>query len=431
MSEQWAFIATCDLVAQVRGRSAPYQKIIANGAGVGWVPADLAMSAFGAIADPNPFGSLGDLRLVPDLTSEITLPKSDPLVAATKLILANQRDPELMPWASCPRTFLEAAIARLNSEFGVEVMASFEHEFVLTHADGRAISGLPFGFDAYREVEEFGAELISLLTEFGYEPESFLPEYGKGQFEVTIAPTTALIAADRAILLREIVRDTAKRCDMVATFAPLTSPDGVGNGVHVHLSLWKAGKPMTYEAGRQGDLSALAESAFAGILKHAQSLVAFTAPSQISFMRLQPHRWSAGGICIAKENREALLRICPQIKFAHQDQAKSFNVEYRAADATANPWIVLGALIHAMTEGLRLRLVIERVIDAELDTVEGITPLPESLEKALEYLSRDLDVQGWFDPDMLSTFIGIRASEAAEMKDLTPEERCARYVSVY
>lgn len=431
MSEQWAFIATCDLAAQVHGRSAPYQKTVANGGGVGWVPANLAMNAFGPIADPNPFGSLGDLRLIPDLTTEVTFLTTEPLQRATKLILANQRNPDLSPWRSCPRTFLEDAIIRMSSEFGIDVVASFEHEFVLTNKDGSVVAGLAFGFDSYREVDSFGTELIKILTINGFDPESFLPEYGKGQFEVTIAPAAALIAADRAILLREIVRDTAKRHNLVATFAPLVTPDSVGNGVHVHLSLWKNGEPLTFAAGEPGGLSPIAQRAFAGILKHAQALVALTAPSQISFMRLQPHRWSAGGICIAKENREALLRICPQIKFAHEKPAKSFNVEYRAADATANPWIVLGCLIHAMVEGLITNIPVDRVIDSELDATDDVMSLPHSLDEALDFLSRDSVMQNWFDSDLLSTFIGIRASEAASLKDLTPEERCARYVSVY
>lgn len=431
MAEQWAFIATCDLAAQVRGRSAPYQKIVANGGGVGWVPADLAMNAFGPIADPNPFGSLGDLRLIPDLSTEVTFLTTEPLQSASKLILANQRNPDLSPWRSCPRTFLENAITRMGKEFGIDVVASFEHEFVLTNKDGSAVAGLAFGFDSYRAVEFFGTELIEILTINSFEPESFLPEYGKGQFEVTIAPAPALIAADRAILLREIVRDTAKRHNLMATFAPLVAPDSVGNGVHVHLSFWKNGEPLTFAQGQPGDLSPMAQRAFAGILKHAQALVALTAPSQISFMRLQPHRWSAGGICIAKENREALLRICPQIKFTGEIQAKNFNVEYRAADATANPWITLGCLIHAMVEGLITDIPVDRVVAGELDATDGVIPLPRSLEEALEFLSQDIVLQSWFDSDLLSTFISIRASEAASLKDLTSEERCTRYVSVY
>ena len=431
MNQPWAFIATCDLVSHARGRSAPYPKVLQSGAGVGWVPADLAMSAFGGIADNNAFGALGDLRLVPDASTEVSFPSVNPDLPPTRFFLANQRNIDGTPWGACPRTYIEDAIAKMEKDFNIQVMASFEHEFALRYVDGRKISGLPFGFDAYREVEEFGVALISILTDHGFEPETFLPEYGSGQFEVTVAPALALVAADRAILLREIVRDTAKRFGLVASFAPLLAPDSVGNGVHVHLSLWRGGKPITYSAGRPGDLSVEAENAFAGILDHAQAIVALTAPSQISFMRLQPHRWSAGGICIAKQNREALLRICPQVKSAKQDLAKTFNIEYRAADATANPWIVLGTLLNAMHDGLKRALPISHIVDEELEESAHVTTMPSSLESALEFLAKDLTLQSWFNSEMLQTFIGIRANEAAEMNGLTPTERCARYVSVY
>ena len=431
MPEKWAFIATCDLVAHVRGRSAPYQQLIERESGVGWVPADLAMSAFGTVASPNAFGALGDLRLIPAFSTAVTIAAEKTEREPAIFILANQRNSDGTPWESCPRSFLENAIEQLKESCSIEILASFEHEFVLTNADGTHIGGLPFGFDAYRNVEEFSSTLIAELSSNGFEPESFLPEYGSGQFEVTIAPAPALIAADRAIILREIVRDTAKRVGLRATFAPLVSPDSVGNGVHVHFSLWRDGQAITYDESAPAGLSALAMNACAGILKHAEALIALTASSQISFLRLQPHRWSAGGICIAKENREALLRICPQIKIANHNPSKSFNIEYRAADATANPWIVLGSLIHAMRTGLEANLILDQVIDSEIEGIEGVRPLPVNLEHALSFLERDVVVQSWFDPILLSTFLGIRASEAHELVDLTPAERCTRYVSVY
>jgi len=156
-----------------------------------------------------------------------------------------------------------------------------------------------------------------------------------------------------------------------------------------------------------------------------------TAPSQISFFRLQPHRWSAGGICVAKQNREALLRICPQVTIKSNDVTKAFNFEYRAADATANPWIVMGALIHAMHEGLSNKLSIAHVIDEEIEQSANVVAMPSSLEEALAALDSDETVKSWFDPVLLQTFISIRASEEQELHSLTPEERCARYVSVY
>ena len=431
MGEEWAFIATCDLVAQVRGRSAPYQKMMESGSGVGWVPADLALNALGGIASPNEFGALGDLRLIPVVATQVVFPSVNPDFAPTILILANQKNSDGTPWASCPRSFLEDAINQLNEKHEIEVVAAFEHEFVLRHLNGNSIEGVPFGFDSFRNVGGFNSALISQLTTCGLEPETFLPEYGNGQFEVTLAPAPAIIAADRAILLREIVRDTAKRFNFVATFAPLVSPDSVGNGVHVHLSLWRGGEAVTFDELGPAGLSNIAMHACAGILQHAEALVALTASSQISFLRLQPHRWSAGGICIAKENREALLRICPQVKITNQSKAKSFNIEYRAADATANPWIVMGSLIHAMCEGLDAKIPLENVIDSEIEGLANVRPLPTSLEHALSFLSKDSTVRSWFDPVLLATFEAIRSSESEVMQELTPTERCARYVDVY
>ena len=431
MNQPWAFIATCDLVAHVRGRSGPFPKVIESGEGVGWVPADLATSAFGGIADGNAFGALGDLRLVPDAQATAIFPPTYADGASTRFYLAHQRNIDGSPWAQCPRTFLDNAIDALDRDFDIQVMVSFEHEFALSHADGSKIGGLPFGFDAYRNVDQFSQELLLILNENGFDPETFLPEYGSGQFEVTLGPAPARVAADRAIMLREIVRDTAKRFQLVATFAPLLGPDLVGNGVHVHLSLWRNGSPITYAESRPGNLSVEAESACAGILEHARAIVALTAPSQISFFRLQPHRWSAGGICVAKQNREALLRICPQITIKSNDVTKTFNIEYRAADATANPWIVLGTLIHAMREGLSGKLTIDHIVDEELEGSANVVSMPTTLVEALEALDKDETVKSWFDPVLLKTFIEIRANEAQELDSLTPEERCARYVSVY
>jgi glutamine synthetase len=61
----------CDLSGLNRGRSVPASEVEGRmGSGVGWVPADQALTPFGPIAEPNPFGSLGDLRLLPDSSTE-------------------------------------------------------------------------------------------------------------------------------------------------------------------------------------------------------------------------------------------------------------------------------------------------------------------------------------------------------------------------
>jgi glutamine synthetase len=424
-----AFVATCDLVAMVRGRALPRAALLHSGTGVGWVPADLALTAFGGIADPNPFGSLGDLRLLPDLTTEVLLPPAatggDPL----SLFLANQTNLDGTPWECDPRNALSLAIAKLFAASGLTVMASFEHEFTLQSLDGASLAGSPFGLDALRAVEPFGTQLLAALATAGLEVENWLPEYGAGQFEITLKPADALVAADRAIILREIVRDIARVNSLRVSFAPLQSTTSVSNGVHVHLSLWRDGVPITYQKASVGDISPLAASAFAGILDHAEALLAWTAPSQISFLRLKPHRWSSGAICIAKQDREALLRICPVLEFGGGDPARAFNIEYRAADATANPWLVLAVLMHAMIDGLEKGSVLPDILLGAGDVAARL--LPSTLDEAIAAFKADAIANSWFASDLVATHFGIREEESRAVAGLTDDEKCARYSSVY
>jgi glutamine synthetase len=370
------------------------------------------------------------LRLFPDLKTEITLPSiggDTPL----SVFLANQVLPDGSPWDSCPRTHAANSIALLAEKFGIDLVASFEHEFTLIK-EGANSEGSPFGLDSFRIAEPFGSDLVAILTRNGLEPENWLAEYGSNQFEITLKPAPALIAADRAVLLREIVRDTARRHGMRASFVPLPAPDAVGNGVHVHLSFQRDGQSITFDATMPGNLSALASHAMAGILKHAPALQAWTAPSQISALRLKPHRWSSAGIYVAVQDREALLRICPVNSLGGSDPATSFNVEYRAADATANPWLVISVLTRAAIAGLTLGQPIAKIYTEAISYDDHSIPrLPETLEEALVALDCDDEVKSWFASDLLSAHIGIRASEAAELFGLTDIEKCERYSRVY
>src|SRR5690606_10208964 len=112
------------------------------------------------------------------------------------------------------------------------------------------------------------------------------PEYAARQWEVTVAPAEALVAADRAIMLREIVRNVATRLGHTASFSPIVEEGGGGSGVHVHLSLLNgAGQPVTYDPSREGGLSAVAGSFAAGIIKHASALSALAASGVVSYER--------------------------------------------------------------------------------------------------------------------------------------------------
>ncbi|GAA1559265.1 glutamine synthetase [Kribbella hippodromi] len=428
-TDQTLFVATSDLAGQLRGRSVPAsatESVLRRG--VGWVPADLAITAFGTIA-ANVFGSTGDLRLMPDVSTRIEIPArgADPGVS---LVLAVQTEPDGTPWNCCPRTFARRALDDLRAATGLEVTASFEHEFMV----GGLPSTAPFSFARHRSIEPFGSELVALLAQAGLQPETWLPEYGADQFEITLEPAPGLVAADRAVLLKELVRDLARRHGRSVTFAPLAHPDGSGNGVHVHLSLQTSdGASALYDAEAEAGLTDIGRRFAAGILAHARALLAFTAPSPVSYLRLTPHRWSAGGVFLAERNREALLRICPTSTVGGGDPSHQYNLEFRASDATANPWLTLGVLIRAGLAGITgdypdPTVWPESVTEAEL---AGVPQLPKDLGEALDDLAADRVVTGWFDPALLDTHVAVKRAEIEAVSELDDVDRCARFADVY
>lgn len=424
MHSPTVFVATADLAGQVRGRSVPsnaLERVLRRG--VGWVPANLALSSFGTIA-PNVFGSTGDLRLMPDPATRVDIPGTDD-DPGVSLLLADQVLLDGSPWPCCPRTFARNALTELRERTGLDVQASFEHEFMAPDL----VDERPFSFARHRNAEPFGSELVGLLDTMGLQPENWLPEYGAGQFEITLEPTDALLAADRAVLLKELVRDLARRHGQRVSFAPLLDPVGSGNGVHVHLSLRDAeGRFVLHDPSCPGGLSDLGQRFAGGVLAHARALLAFTAPSPTSYLRLMPRRWSVGGVFLAERNREALLRICPTSTVGAADPTSQYNLEFRAADATANPWLVLGVLIRAGLEGLGDSYAPVHIWpeDATETELAEVPTLPRSLEDALAELEADKIVNNWFHPDLLATHLAVKRAELDEVAGLSDRERCAR-----
>lgn len=396
------FFVTSDFSGLVRGRGVPARNLPAFlETGCGWVPADQAINAFDVIGEGNPFGSSGDLRLMPDPATEVRI-AGNAGRPPWHFFLADIQSLDGAPWSCCARGFLKAALADLEQRFGLGLSVAFEHEFTLL---GDPAPAPGFSMRAFRRQETLVTAIASALRAAGAAPEMILPEFGPGQFEITLPPAPALTAADRAVVFREVVRDVAERQGSRATFAPKIRPEGVGNGVHIHLSLNDSkGRPVTYDADGPGELSAPAAAFAAGVLRHADALVALTAPSVVSYLRLKPHHWATAFACLGRQNREATIRICPRAR-AGGDPAAGHHLEYRAADATASPYLALGALVRAGLAGLAENLPAPPLVDtdpAELDAAEcerlGVRPLPASLAAALDALAADKVAMTWAAP---------------------------------
>jgi glutamine synthetase len=422
--EPLAGVVTTDLAAITRGRFVTESRLAKIAAtGLGWIQTNLSLTAFSTAATPNIWGSAGDLRLIPDFNARYRCHATGSQTPFD-MIMGDLVEIDGSSWSGCTRSILKNAAAALENATGLSLKASFEQEFYLlgqVPGPGHSLS-----FAALRRADPFAPQLMAALQEAGLNPEVILAELGPTQFEVSIAPTDPVVAADRAIAVREITRELASNFGAKASFSPKPDLDQPGNGVHIHFSLVdESGRGKTYDAGGPAQLSPEAASFCAGILRHLPALVALTAPSAPSYYRLKPHSWSSSHTWLARQDREATLRICPVLAMSNRDPADQLNIEYRAADATANPYLALAALIHAGLEGMTkgcklppLTAVNPEALSPDQRRMYQLERLPGSLGESLDALRADETATGWFPKPLIESFFAVKHSELARLEGL-------------
>ena len=427
------WLSHTDLASITRGRAiADYREDRPHS--VGWVPANMALDAFGELVE-NPWGSAGDLRLVPDPETLVRLNETTES-SAMAFVLSTATDLSGNAWPSCPRAILSSAAARLEEQFGLKILAAFEHEFARV-TDSRPEP--PFSLEAARAVAPLLDDIFAALQDAGVEPENILPEYGQHQFEVTSRPALAVAGADRAVITRAVVREIARRHALRVTFAPVIGVGAGTNGVHIHFSLRdQEGRPVTHDAASKHGLSPVAQSFAAGVIEHLPGLVAITAPSVVSYLRLRPHSWSAAYNIFGVQNREAALRMAPIPRIDGEHDAERANLEYRPADATSNPYLALAAILVAGADGLSRGLPCPPSVEIDPSSLSegelenrGIVRLPQSLEEALDCLEGDSLLMEAFDSDLMRCYLTMKRNEVSKFSELEEAEVIARHVDAY
>ncbi len=379
-------------------------------------------TAFGPIFD-SPFGTAGDLMIVPDPDTEVRVDFVDGS-EPEHFFLGDICNTNGSAWECCPRAFLRRAVGALQAAGGWRLMTAFEQEFTYTGNEDRP--GDAYSLGAFRRQGVFGASFIAALRAARVTPDTFLAEYGARQFEITVAPAPPLVAADHAIITREMARATAFRLGHRAIFSPMPAAEGVGNGVHIHMSLRDASdQPAMHDPERPYALSEAAAHFCAGVLHHLPAICAITAPSPVSYLRLTPNRWAPTMIDILPQDRGAALRVCPVFAAGGADGiSEQHHVEFRVSDASASPYMALGAVVFAGADGMRRKLALPAP-DHEAPS------LPRSLAEALTAMEASEAVHNWFGPVFLEAYLRHKRSELAHVAACGTAELCRRYAEIY
>lgn len=238
---------------------------------------------------------------------------------------------------------------------------------------------------------------------------------GASQQEIEIDYGTLLETADRCMLVKYVVKNTAVRLGMSATFMPKPLYNEPGNGMHFHQYLAKNGKSVFYNSKKNLKLSDAGRYYIGGLLKHAPALLCICSPSTNSYKRLVPGFEAPVKSTYSIANRSAAIRIP-----GYQLDPSTYNMEFRPPDATCNPYLAIAAQLMAGLDGIRNK------IDPGADTSDDIThmsarelskipTLPASLRHAIIALKKDCDFLlegGVFTEDLIDEWVRVKQSEA-------------------
>jgi glutamine synthetase len=338
---------------------------------------------------------------------------------------------ELEPMPSCQRAVLRRVVADAAGA-GIDLRATFEVEATLLDADARpAHIGPGYSTTALARLDGFALELIGALEAAGVEVEQFHPEYAPGQFEVSVGARDPLAAADELVFVRTQMRFAARRHGLSVSFAPVVLPGEVGNGCHVHLSVWRDGANLMQGGDAAAGMTADGAAAVAGLLSELPGLLAVLAPSPAAYRRLRPHHWAGAYTCWGVENREAALRFIPGTVTS---RARSANVEAKVGDGGQNPYLAVAVLAAAAIEGVRSGAVPPDPVQddpAALKPAElkrrGIARLPETLEQATDLCERSALARRVMGDVLHDAFVAVRRRECETHGSLSEEELAEAY----
>ena len=332
---------------------------------------------------------LEKLYLKPDLSTFAVLPwRPQQGKVARMLCDLTDRDGHEIPQS--PRHILRMTLERARLEglsFDIKPDCEFflfvrdENGHVTTHTGEAAgyldVAPLDKGENARRE-------LILSLEDMGFEIESSHHELASGQHSVRFKQRGGIRLADQIVSFRTTIRTVAERHGMHATFMPKPRTDLPGSSMRLSISVFWDGKNLFSE--EKGAACAF----LAGILKHQSAITAFSNPIVNSYKRLKAASQAPSALYWSSHDHFAPLRLS-------ENESGSPCIEWTLPDGSANPYLVLAAVIAAGCAGMRQGMT---------PPPEDVsTPLPSTLLEALHALSGDDFLREVFGESFVEVYI--------------------------
>ena len=274
--------------------------------------------------------------------------------------------------------------------------------------------------DTYHDLR---GEMVAEMQKVGIVVEAHHHEVATaGQSEIDMQKGKLLKTADNFMWYKYIIKNVARRNGKTVTFMPKPIFEDNGSGMHTHMSLWKANKPLM-AGDKYAGLSELGLYAIGGILRHTPAILAFGAPTTNSYRRLVPGFEAPVNLVMSARNRSAAIRI-PM----YSDNPKAKRLEFRCPDPTANGYLVWTAMLMAALEGISNKIDPGAPLDKDIyelspEELAGYKHTPGSLDEAINALEKDhkfLTAGDVFSDDLVEMWIKWKRKEELEEIAIRP-----------
>ena len=337
----------------------------------------------------------------------------------------------------CPRQILKRVLARAE-KLGFSAMCGHEYEwfnFAETPQSWAAKKGVGpetitpgmFGYSLLRMGDQRGFfnALMDEMLAFRVPIEGLHTETGPGVYEAAIAFSSALEAADRAILFKTGAKEIGKRFGVMPSFMAKWSAQYPGCSGHIHQSLSDGKSNLFYDAkSKRSSMSKLFESYLAGQLQALMQFAPMFWPTINSYKRLVDGFWAPVKPTWGIDNRTASFRVIA-------GSPKSTRLETRCPGADMNPYLATAAVIaagmHGVEKGLKLTTP---PITGTNQGAENIPRAPRSLIATTRIFQASELARDWFGDLFVDHFAATREWEWRQWQDAVTDWELKRYFEI-
>ena len=340
---------------------------------------------------------------------------------ATKVVIGELYDAEGAPLSLSGRGALMRAIADweakgLSPKIGIELEAFA----LVSDENGRLVpydnpGGVVYGTGNFTDPLRFTDAIWEKAEELGFNVDVFTAEFDAPQFEFTLVYDEALRAVDDIFLFRQMAREVALDHGVVLTFMPKPIAEAGGSGLHINMSLTDGDGGNALSSGPVGGpdhMNDLARGCVAGLVHHHKGLAGLIAPTANSYQRLQPASLSGYWRNWGGDHRGVTTRI------SAEGGAKA-RIEHRMADASANPYTAVAAVLQAARLGVEHGYALGGPETGDcFDHTDATDGAAVDLARAMDDLEADTALVDAVGRELVENHVFMKRKEAKKTRDL-------------